>query len=178
MLRLRAAGGIRLPYTDTAQGSIPMAYAGDMIANLSMLPKNVIPENIKLKRALSCDKSRILDFVRERFGAQWADETEYSLCREPQGCFIATLDGRLIGFTCYDAGAKGFFRANRRGRRISRSVSVALLIRTLEAMREEGYGYAVIGWVGEQHPFYEKSVGASYILAAAGHSVYSRLIKM
>ncbi len=157
-----------------------MAYAGDMIANLSMFPKNVIPENIKLKRALSCDKSRILDFVRERFGAQWADETEYSLCREPQGCFIATLDGRLIGFACYDAGAKGFFGPTGvDGAYRGRGVGRALLIRTLEAMREEGYGYAVIGWVGEQHPFYEKSVGASYIPGGEPeHSVYSRLIKM
>lgn len=157
-----------------------MSYAGDMIANLTTLPGNSLPENVKLKRALACDRSRILAFVRERFGAQWADETEYSLCREPQACFIATLDGVLIGFACYDSSAKGFFGPTGvdeayRGRGVGR----ALLIRTLEAMREDGYAYAVIGWVGEQHAFYEKSVGASYIPGGEPqHSVYSRLIKM
>ncbi|HWQ59439.1 MAG TPA: GNAT family N-acetyltransferase [Clostridia bacterium] len=152
----------------------------DMIANLTTLPENKIPEGIALKRAISCDKSRILAFIRLHFGRQWADETEYALNREPQGCFIATENGKVLGFACYDATAKGFFgptgvALSQRGRGIGR----ALLIRTLEGMREAGYGYAIIGSVDDAEGFYKKTLGASYIPGGEPeHSVYTRLIKM
>lgn len=152
----------------------------DMIANLTMLPSNEIPAGIALKRAIACDKSRILAFIRLHFGRQWADETEYSLNREPHGCFIATENGKVLGFACYDATAKGFFgptgvAANQRGRGIGK----ALLIRTLEAMREAGYGYAIIGSVDDAAGFYAKTVNAVKIPGGEPeHSVYTRLIKM
>ena len=152
----------------------------DMIANLTTLPENRIPEGVRLKRAISCDKSRILAFIRLHFGRQWADETEYALNREPQGCFIATENGKILGFACYDATAKGFFgptgvAASQRGRGIGR----ALLIRTLEGMREAGYGYAVIGSVDDAKGFYKKTLNASYIPGGEPeHSVYTRLVKM
>ncbi len=152
----------------------------DMIASLTTLPANQIPEGVKLKRAISCDKSRILAFTRLHFGRQWADETEYALNREPQGCFIATENGKIIGFACFDATARGFFgptgvMAARRGRGIGR----ALLIRTLEAMREAGYGYAIIGAVDDAAEFYQKTLGASFIPGGEmERSVYTRLIRM
>ncbi len=152
----------------------------DMIANLTMLPENNIPAGVTLKRAIACDKSRILAFIRLHFGRQWADETEYALNREPQSCFLATENGKILGFACYDATAKGFFgptgvALSQRGRGIGR----ALLIRTLEAMREAGYGYAIIGAVDDAAGFYAKTVAASSIPGGEPeHSVYTRLIKM
>lgn len=157
------------------------SYAGDMIANLTTLPAPPpLPEGIALKRALPADKSRILAFVRLHFNKNWVNEAEYALNREPPACFLATENGSLVGFACYDASAKGFFgptgvAKTQRGR----GVGAALLFRTLEAMREYGYGYAVIGWVGETADFYRKTVGAQYIPGGEPkNSVYSRFIFM
>lgn len=158
-----------------------MAYSGDMIVNLTTLDYSATPdEGVKLKRAFPADKSRILEFVGKHFSQNWVNETEYALTQNPPACFIATRDGEMIGFACYDASAKGFFgptglSESERGRGIGR----ALLMRTLLAMREAGYGYAIIGWVGDAAKFYEKCAGARYIEGGEPeHSVYSRFIFM
>lgn len=53
------------------------------------------------------------------------------------------------------------------------------MIRTLNAMREYGYGYAIIGWVSEAENFYRKTVGAEYIKGGnPENGVYSNLIMM
>jgi hypothetical protein len=55
----------------------------------------------------------------------------------------------------------------------------ALLIRTLNVMREYGYGYAIIGWVCEAEIFYRKTVGAEFIKGGNPEkSVYSNLVFM
>ena len=158
-----------------------MAYSGDMIVNLTTLDYSATPdEGVKLKRAFPADKSRILEFVGKHFSQNWVNETEYALTQNPPACFIATRGGEMIGFACYDASAKGFFgptglSESERGRGTGR----ALLMRTLLAMREAGYGYAIIGWVGDAAKFYEKSAGARYIEGGEPeHSVYSRFIFM
>ena len=158
-----------------------MAYSGDMIVNLTTLDYSATPdEGVKLKRAFPADKSRILEFVGKHFSQNWVNEVEYALTQNPPACFIATRDGEMIGFACYDASAKGFFgptglSESERGRGTGR----ALLMRTLLAMREAGYGYAIIGWVGDAAKFYEKCAGARYIEGGEPeHSVYSRFIFM
>lgn len=158
-----------------------MAYSGDMIVNLTTLDYSATPdEGVKLKRAFPADKSRILEFVGKHFSQNWVNETAYALTQNPPACFIATRDGEMIGFACYDASAKGFFgptglSESERGRGTGR----ALLMRTLLAMRESGYGYAIIGWVGDAAKFYEKCAGARYIEGGEPeHSVYSRFIFM
>lgn len=101
--------------------------------------------------------------------------------QSPGKCFIATKKGKLLGFACYDASAKGFFGpigvlTSERGKNIG---TLLLLLRTLEAMREYGYGYAIIGWVSEAEQFYRKTVSAEYIKnGEPENSVYSNLIFM
>ena len=57
-------------------------------------------------------------------------------------------------------------------------VGSALLLRTLAYMRDEGYAYAVIGWVTDVAPFYEKLLGATFIPGGEPqHRVYSQLVK-
>lgn len=152
----------------------------DMLVNLMQLPE--MPElmdDIKIKRALIVDKNRILDFVNKYF-ENWDCEVEKSLMMNPSGCFIAVKDKEVVGFACYDSTALDFFgptgvRADMRGK----SVGKALLIRTLYAMREAGYAYAIIGAVKDAAEFYEKTVGAKYIEGGEfENSVYSQLIKM
>lgn len=157
-----------------------MLEGGDMIVSLYNLPDMKISSNTKIKRAFIGDKDTILSFVEKHFQKNWVHEVEHALMAEATKCFIATEDGNVIGFACYDSSAKGFFgpigvAPERRGEHIGE----ALLIRTLNAMREYGYGYAIIGWVNDAEHFYRKTVGAEYIKGGnPENSVYSNLVFM
>ncbi len=95
-------------------------------------------------------------------------------------CYIATRNGKVVGFACYDASAKGFFgptgiASTERGK----GVGSALLVHTLYEMKSDGYAYAVIGWVSDAEQFYRKTVGAEFIPdGTPENSVYSNLISM
>ena len=53
-----------------------------------------------------------------------------------------------------------------------------LLLACLYAMKEEGYGYAAIGWCDHAAPFYAHAVGAVPIEGSdPEHTVYSRMIR-
>jgi predicted N-acetyltransferase YhbS len=72
-------------------------------------------------------------------------------------------EGAVVGFACYDVTAKGLFgplgvTESFRGRGIGK----ALLLKCLLSMREEGYAYAIISWVGAAE-FYRRTVGAQVI---------------
>ena len=151
----------------------------DMLVNLQRLPEDQAPDGIRIDRALPPDRDRIIAWVRERFSEGWASECAVALSAQPNTCFIARKEGACIGFACYDATARGFFgpigvAEDARGTGVGRS----LLIRCLQAMREAGYGYAVIGWCDEAAAFYERAVGAIPIPdSAPEQSVYGRLIR-
>ncbi|MDD6098350.1 MAG: GNAT family N-acetyltransferase [Oscillospiraceae bacterium] len=157
-----------------------MLEGGDMIVSLYNLPEIKVNGNIKIKRAFVGDKDIILDFVGKYFRKNWVYEVEHSLMEEVSKCFVATEDGKIIGFACYDSSAKGFFgpigvEPTRRGENIGQ----ALLVRTLSSMKEYGYGYAIIGWVSEAEMFYRKTVGAEFIKGGSPeNSVYSNLVFM
>ncbi len=115
---------------------------------------------IAIRRALAPELETIRAFIAARFSAGWVSEMQVAFSRDPNACLIAVRDGKLLGFACYDAIALGFFGPTgvdeaARGLGIGK----ALLIRTLLAMRERGYGYAAIGWAGPVD-FYARAVGA------------------
>lgn len=157
-----------------------MLEGGDMIVNLYNLPERDFNSNIKIKRAFIGDKDAILSFVQRHFQKNWVYEVEKSLMQDVSKCFVATENGKILGFSCYDSSAKGFFGPigvdpERRGEQIGRN----LLIKTLDAMWEYGYGYAIIGWVTEAESFYRRVVGAEFIKGGnPENSVYSNLIFM
>ncbi len=150
----------------------------DMIANLTRLPREAQPEGYSLKRAFVGEKQKVLDFVRANFSEGWVYEAECALLQHK--CFIAVKDGRILGFACYDATAKGYFGPigvleETRGT----GVGTALLLRTLTCMKEDGYGYAIIGWVDDAEIFYRKTVNAEWIPGGEPeNTVYSNLIHL
>jgi len=152
----------------------------DMIAGLTHLPARVDVPGVKLKRAFPTDKDKVLAFIRENFSAGWCGEAEFAMMQAPGKCFIAVEDGKIVGFACYDASAKGFFGPTGVAESVrGRGVGRALLVRTLEAMREYGYGYAIIGWAGDAKPFYRKCVGAELIPGGQPeNSVYVNMVDM
>lgn len=157
----------------------------DLLVNLYQMGKGYDEGELKergivLKRAMAPDKEKILDFVRKSYGDGWANECEASFYNTPVSCFIAVKDKTVIGFSCYDATARGFFgpigiAPGLKGGGIGQ----ALLMRTLEAMKEDGYGYAVIGWAGKAAGFYQKCLKVFEIPdSEPEQGIYRRLIQM
>ncbi|MBQ8137580.1 MAG: GNAT family N-acetyltransferase [Clostridia bacterium] len=151
----------------------------DMLVNLYRLPERKAIEGIAIQRVLAPDVLRVLAFVEKTFGAGWAAESRNALYAQPTRCFIAEKNGECVGFACYDATAKGYFGPigvdeSLRGSGIGRE----LLLSCLLAMREEGYGYAAIGWCDHAAPFYARTVGAVPIEGSEPeHTVYGRLMR-
>ena len=122
-------------------------------------------QGITIRLAMAYERDVILDWVRQSFdkdGSCWAGECEAALSRVPASCHIATRDGELLGFACYDATARGMFGPTGTDEMLrGLGVGAALLVASLAAMYEAGYAYAVIGGVDEHvKGFYQKVVAA------------------
>lgn len=128
------------------------------------LSEKLRKQGISIKRAMPADKARVVQFVKNNFGDGWAHECSYSFTAHPVSCFIAVREKKVIGFACYDATAKDFFGPTGIYEK-SRGMGIgeALLRSSLLAMKDEGYAYAIIGWVDGAEAFYEKTVGATVI---------------
>jgi predicted N-acetyltransferase YhbS len=156
--------------------------AMDMLVKLYDLPdsrasfERLRQEGIQTRRALTAEKHKVAAWVRENFAEGWASETEVAFARQPVSCFIAVKEGRIVGFACHDATCRNFFgptgvdpKARKQG------VGTALLFACLEDMRQQGFGYAIIGGVGPV-AYYSKVVGAVPSRARSPGSIEGCLI--
>jgi GNAT superfamily N-acetyltransferase len=137
----------------------------DMLVRLYDLPDSaalyaeVAAKGVTLRRARAFEKHTAAAFART-FSEKWASEVEVALTRQPVACFIATKEKRILGFACYDTTMRGFFgptgvAEEARGLGLGK----ALLFKSLEALRETGHAYAIIGGAGPRE-FYAKTCGA------------------
>ena len=138
----------------------------DMLVNLyelddsSKLYEKLDTNGIILRRANAYERHIVVNWVGEHFSSKWVSEVKVAFSRQPVTCFIATKDKDILGFACIETTAKGFYgptgvSENARGT----SVGKALLFKSMEALKELGYVYGVIGGVGPRE-FYEKAIGA------------------
>ncbi len=138
----------------------------DMLVRLYALPdptalyESLAIAGVTLRRARAFEKHTVVAFVKAHFSAKWVSEVEVAMTRQPIACFIATRDQQILGFACYDTTQRGFFgptgvAETTRGLGLGK----ALLLKSLEALRELGYAYAIIGGVGPKE-FYVKNCGA------------------
>jgi ribosomal protein S18 acetylase RimI-like enzyme len=138
----------------------------DMLVKLYALPdsrdvhERVANAGITTRRALAPEKHKVLAWVREKFSEHWASEVDVAFSRQPIACFIAVKQKAIVGFACHDATCPNFFGPtgvdpNER----KHGIGKALLFHCLEAMKSQGFGYAIIGGVGPAE-FYTKAVGA------------------
>ncbi len=141
----------------------------DMLVRLYDLPplevalEKVSAQELVVRRAEPWERRHLLEFVRQHFSENWADEVATAYTRHPLPVFVAEDQGELVGFAAYHTTRLDFFgpegiREDYRGRGLGQ----ALLLSCLWAMWHEGYGYAIIGWVGPQE-FYRKCCGATVI---------------
>ncbi|CAN7710587.1 GNAT family N-acetyltransferase [Bradyrhizobium sp. LjRoot220] len=138
----------------------------DMLVKLYALPDSrpaydrLLEAGLVMRRALAPEKHKVIGWVRQNFSEAWASEADVAFGRQPVSCFIALREKTIVGFACHDATCANFFGptgvdpAARGG-----GVGKALLFACLEDMRQQGFGYAIIGGVGPAE-FYSKAVGA------------------
>ncbi len=135
-------------------------------------------QGISIKRAMPADQNRVVLFVKNNFNEIWAQECSYTFSAHPVTCMIAVAGGRVIGFACYDAAAKNFFGpvgVHEKWRR--RGAGEALLRSCLLSMREDGYGYAILGRVDGAEEFCRKTVRATAI-EGSFPGIYRDLVEM
>jgi GNAT superfamily N-acetyltransferase len=141
----------------------------DMLVSLLHLPdagdlyQSLEKKGIRIQRAMTPDKLCVVKWVNDHFGPGFAGECDAAFSHHPVSCFLAVQDHHILGFACYNATYPDFFGPtavleSQRGSGIGK----ALLIRSLESMRDYGYAYAIIGGVGPAE-FYTKCVGATLI---------------
>ena len=138
----------------------------DMLVRLYDLPDSselyraVEASGVTLRRARAFEKHTVAAFAREHFSEKWVSEVEVAVTRQPVACFIATRDKHILGFACFDTTQRGFFGPTGVAEEARGSgIGKALLMKALEALREIGYAYAIIGGVGPRE-FYAKACGA------------------
>ena len=154
----------------------------DMLVKLYKLPplepvlQQMQDNGIQVRRALAPEKHLVLAWITQYFWVSWAAECDVTFGHQPIGTFIAVENGTILGFSCIDATARGFFGptgVNDAAR--GRGVGGALLLAALHDMRVQGYGYGIIGGVGPAE-FYAKVVGATLIEDSVP-GIYGGLLK-
>ncbi len=153
----------------------------DMLVRLYELPSlqaaldAVASHGVTVRRTLGAEKNLLCDWAGTHFPG-FAAEVEIACCRQPISCFIAVRQQAILGFACYDTAARNFFGPEavveaERGRGVGR----ALLLATLNAQREQGYAYAIVGGVGPAG-FYARNVGAVSV-SGSSPGIYAGLLR-
>jgi GNAT superfamily N-acetyltransferase len=155
----------------------------DMLVKLYELPdssalyKKLADQGIRIIRPMTPNKTKVVEWVREHFRDGWADEISAAFTHFPVSCFIAYDENekKILGFAGYDCTYKDFFGPTgvdetQRGK----GIGGALFLRCMEAMRDEGYGYAIIGSAGPVD-FYNKMSGAT-VIEGSSPGIYKELI--
>ena len=150
----------------------------DLLVNLLKLPeRQALTElGVSVRRAQPFELSPVREFIRSNFSHAWADEVSVGFANKPVTVFIATRDGRVIGFAGYECTRKAFFGPTgvadgERGRGIGK----ALLLGSLWGLRELGYVYGIIGAAGPVK-FYQETVGA-ILIPESEPGIYTDLLK-
>ena len=153
----------------------------DLLVPLYKLPpedekRAALRENgIVIRRAFPFDLSRTRRFIIAHFSEGWADEAQAGFARSPIATFLAVHEKRIVGFASVDATAKGFFGptgvdpAHR-----NKGIGAALLLAALHDLKNQGYGYGIIGSAGPVD-FYVKAVNA-IVIPDSSPGIYSDML--
>ena len=154
----------------------------DMLVNLLKLPAlqplvdQASASGITIRRAQPFELTPARQFIEQKFSLAWADEISVGFANKPVTVYIATRDGRIVGFAGYECTRKAFFGPtgvadSERGQ----GVGKALLIAALWGLRELGYVYGIIGRAGP-FEFYQQAVGAT-VIPDSEPGIYEDLLK-
>jgi hypothetical protein len=138
----------------------------DLLVNLLKLPPiepalaKARVAGIHIRRAQPFEITPVRQFIEKDFTVAWADEISVGFAGKPISVFIATRDGRIVGFGGYECTRRAFFgptgvSETARGLGAGRG----LLLACLWGLRELGYVYGIVGGAGPVE-FYQRAVGA------------------
>jgi predicted N-acetyltransferase YhbS len=154
----------------------------DLLVNLLTLPTfepefaQLQTRSINIRRAQPFELTQVRSFIEANFSTSWADEVSVGFANKPVSVYIATANGKVIGFAAYECTRRAFFGPTGViDEYRQKGVGKALLLACLWALREMGYVYGIIGGVGPID-FYKKTVGAIEI-PGSGSGVYQDLLK-
>jgi GNAT superfamily N-acetyltransferase len=154
----------------------------DMLVALYRLPSaqeaitRVREKGIEIRRANAWELSPTRDFITNTFSVGWADEATVGFSRRPISTYLAVQDGTIVGFGSYECtrpnyfGPTGVQEASRK-----QGIGAALLLVSLEGLRDLGYAYAIIGGAGPT-AFYERICGAIAIPNSTP-GIYTHLLR-
>lgn len=154
----------------------------DMLVKLYTLPdphdlyRQLAEAGIDIRRGLAPEKHIVMRWAKKNFSDYWESEVDVAMSAHPVNCWLATHEGRLVGFGCYDTTLRGFFGPTGVDKTYrGKGIGKALLLACLHDMRAQGYGYAIIGGIGPAD-FYAASVGAVEI-PDSSPSVYKGMLR-
>ena len=147
------------------------------LSSLQPLVDELSVSGITLRRAQPFEITPVRQFIEQNFSVAWADEVSVGFANKPITVYLATRDGRVIGFAGYECTRKAFFgptgvAESERGH----GVGKALLIAALWGLRELGYVYGIIGHAGPIE-FYQEAVGA-VVISDSDRGIYEDLLKI
>ena len=149
--------------------------------------------NVAIRRAMAYEKEVVIEFVRGAFSETWygwPSECDKAFSNWPISCFLATwrvskeeigdetAGSKVVGFACYDVTCRGFFGPSGVAKSFRRrGIGSCLLLSSLCAMRQEAYGYAIVGGPEkkEQWDFYKKTAGA-IMISGSENGVYHDML--
>jgi GNAT superfamily N-acetyltransferase len=139
------------------------------------LVKELKENGVVIRAAHTFEQTPLRQFIEKHFSAAWADEAVAGLYNKPVTTLIAVENKQIVGFASYECTRRDYFgptgvAPDHRGRNIGK----ALLIASLEGLRDMGYAYGVIGGAGPVG-FYAKAVNAT-VIENAGRGIYTDLL--
>lgn len=154
----------------------------DMLVHLLKLPPlapdvdRLRAQGITVRRAAAYEITPVQAFIKAHFAQGWADEALVGFANKPVTVCIATQEGQVIGFGCYECTRRAFFGPTgvaevHRGKGVGR----ALLLACLHGLAELGYAYGIIGGAGPTD-FYARSVGAT-VIPDSVPGIYTDMLK-
>jgi GNAT superfamily N-acetyltransferase len=152
----------------------------DLLVKLYDLPthlpvlERLAADGIEIRRALPAEKRSFQD-GSQQFTVAWSSECEIAFCREPVACVIA-----CEVTSCWVLLPRGGLSGLPRPLGVvpawrKREIGKALLLTSLDALRSQGYAYAIIGWAGPT-AFFERTVNATPI-ANSEPGIYRGMLK-
>lgn len=137
----------------------------DLLVPLYNLPEKQCCNGFSVRRPMAHEGNHIVKWIEISFSPGWASEVIPAISRTPSTMIIALekSTGKLAGFCVWDCTALGYLgpvgvSLEYRGNAVGKAVTLAVL----HSMREQGYGYAIVGAAGPAG-FFKSVCGATVI---------------
>jgi len=145
----------------------------DLLVPLYAVPERFRCNGFRVRRSLAHEGQAIRKWIDINFSSGWAAEILPAISRTPSTMIIALDEssGKLAGFCVWDCTALGFLgpvgvSEEYRGTGVGKAVTLEVL----HCMREQGYGYGVIGAAGPVDFF--QSVCKATVIQESSPGIY------